>query len=77
MGFFAFLFFFVACIICLMFAKKSISDVGKTFYTTGLLMCFCCVLTIWYNATLKTDVSYLAYFAIAVGLVAVKEDRLN
>lgn len=72
-GFFSFVFFFVAVIICLLLLRKRY--IMKMYNSTAITMVVCCIMTIWYNATLKTDMSYLAYFSMAIGFAAVNNQE--
>lgn len=42
---------------------------------TGIIVSVCMVFTIWYNAILKADSQYLAYFGCAIGLIGMKRGR--
>lgn len=45
---------------------------GKKYVNTGICMIIMTVITFTYNATLKVDMSYILYFGLAVGFVAIK-----
>ena len=80
-GFGVFVFFFVACVWCMFRCKKQISNNERHFLNTGIIMGICSIVTMWYNATIKVDMCYIAYFGIAIGFVAIKnsfmKDNLN
>ena len=71
-GFISYIMFFV--LIILYYIKNIIKN-NKYFIITGLCMTVCCVITIWYNATLKVDMSYLAFFSMSIGFVSIKNIR--
>lgn len=75
-GFMAYIIFFI--VIILNYIKKLIKiDSDKYFIIAGLCMTVCCIMTIWYNATLKVDMSYLAFFSISIGFVSIKNNKEN
>ena len=65
-------FIFISIIFCLWKHKRKLKIKEKEFLVTSICMGICCIITIWYNLTLKSDMSYLAYFSIAIGFVALK-----
>ena len=62
---------FICIGIALILNLKKLNNTKKTYIMTSLCMIACCIATIWYNATLKVDMSYLAYFSIAVGFIPI------
>ena len=70
-GFIAFLLIFVAMVICLLKNKNNEDDNYNKIVAIGTVLC--CIVTIWYNATLKVDMQYLAYFSMAIGFISNKE----
>ena len=71
-GFIAFLSIFVAMLICLLKNKNQDQDNYYKIVAIGTVLC--CIASIWYNATLKVDMQYLAYFSMAIGFVGSKKD---
>lgn len=70
-GVISFVFMFICIGIALILNLKKLNNTKKTYIMTSLCMIACCIATIWYNATLKVDMSYLAYFSIAVGFIPI------
>ena len=62
-------------VLIILYYIKNIIKNNKYFIITGLCMTVCCVITIWYNATLKVDMSYLAFFSMSIGFVSIKNIR--
>ena len=71
LGIISFVFLFICIGITIISKLKDTDCKNKTYLITSLCMVVCCVVTIWYNATLKVDMSYLAYFSIAVGVIPI------
>ena len=71
-GFITFLSIFVAMLICLLKNKNQDQDNYYKIVAIGTVLC--CIASIWYNATLKVDMQYLAYFSMAIGFVGSKKD---
>ena len=69
-GFGAFLVIFITILICLI---KNYDEHNKYMITMGICNTLCCIITIWYNATLKVDAAYLAYFSLGIGLISIKK----
>lgn len=71
-GFGTFLLIFITILICLI---KNYDEHNKYMITMGICNTLCCIITIWYNATLKVDATYLAYFSISIGLIGIKKTK--
>lgn len=71
LGVISFIFMFICIGVTLILNFKKLNNTKKTYIITSLCMVACCIVTIWYNATLKVDMSYLAYFSIAVGVIPI------
>ena len=67
---------FVTMAICFMRKTKSLTGFAKIFNISGIIMAIYCVVTVFYNATLKVDMCYIPYFAVAIGFVSLKKDKL-
>ncbi len=67
-GFTSLLLIFVVSLVCYHFGRRRGAD--TVLLLVGICMALYCVMSLWYNATLKIDMSYIAYFGIAVGFVA-------
>lgn len=70
-------FIFISIIFCLWKCTIKSKIKEKEFLITSICMAVCCILSIWYNVTLKSDMSYLAYFSVAVGFIALKIQIFN
>ena len=77
LGIISFILLFICIGVTIILKLKDTDSKNKTYLVTGLCMVVCCVVTIWYNATLKVDMSYLAYFSIAVGVVPLINKKLK
>lgn len=64
-GFVVYLLFFVAVLVGLLCYRKKCKI--KLYNSVGITMTICCICMIWYNATLKVDMAYLAFFSMAIG----------
>lgn len=71
-GIISLVFIFISIIFCLWKYTRKLKIKEKEFLVTSICMGICCIITIWYNLTIKSDMSYLAYFSIAIGFVALK-----
>lgn len=69
-GFIAFLLIFISMLICLFKNKKK--DINNGLAVIAICTVLCCIVSIWYNATLKVDMQYLAYFAMSIGFIENK-----
>lgn len=49
----------------------------KTYMGMSIIVTFICIITMWFNSTLRTDTSYIPYFAISVGIICIKEIKLK
>lgn len=67
-GFISLLLIFVVSLICYHFGRRRGAD--SVLILVGICMASYCIISLWYNATLKIDMSYIAYFGVAAGFVA-------
>lgn len=74
LGFYCYVFLFIAIIIGLV-RYRSICKI-KLYNSISITMACCCICTIWYNATLKVDMSYLAFFSMSIGYI-YQNDLVN
>lgn len=75
-GILSYIAIFVTTLICIVRKSKTAVGYPKTLLTVGVLTTLYCVLLIFYNATLKTDASYIAFFGLAVGVIGAKPPYL-
>lgn len=72
-GFISYLMIFCIILFSLFHLLKYHKDtIVNPLIITSISTTFCCVISIWYNAMLKSDMSYLAFFSIAIGLIGAK-----
>lgn len=74
LGFISFLMIFILCIYYLLRLRRK--DVNNFYIITSICMTICCIILIWYNSTLKNDMTYLAYFSIAIGFASINSNKL-
>lgn len=75
-GFVTFVMFLLAILFCLIKNINTFDKNNRVYILTGIPLTLCCIITIWYNSTLKVDMSFLAYFCLAVGLIATKKSSI-
>lgn len=68
-GFISFLMIFILILYCLFRLRKRFCK--NHYVITSICMTICCIILIWYNSTLKNDMSYLAYFSMAIGFASL------
>lgn len=73
LGILSFILMFGTILISLIKKIRKATINQKIYLITSICMGICCIITIWYNATLKVDMEYLAYFSVAIGLVATNK----
>lgn len=73
LGIISLIFLFICIGITLILKLRGLDSNKKIYIITSLCMAFCCIITIWYNATLKVDMTYLAYFSIAIGFASINQ----
>lgn len=72
-GFIAYLSIFVTALVCVIKSRSRCDEGAKLFNNTGIITGLYCIAVIWYNGTLKFDMCYVAFFALAVGLISLKK----
>ena len=72
-GFISFVMIFIT-IMCTLFYRfiKTKNEFEKTLILTSIYIGVYCIISIWYNSTLKTDCQYLFYFGLALGFIKSK-----
>lgn len=68
-GFVLFVCLFAMALICLARRRWEFRDCDRTLNLTAICMCFVCIISMWSNATLKLDASYIPYFGVALGFL--------
>ena len=63
---------FVAVFFCVISRIKERNGYTKTLISTGVIMALYSIVLVFYNATLKNDMSYIAFFGLAIGLIGCK-----
>lgn len=74
LGVFFFVLIFIIMLILigyLYYIKRKTQD--SWILVVTLCMVVCAIISIWYNSTLKSDMSYMAYFGMAIGFVMSKK----
>lgn len=72
-GFLSYLSIFVTALVCVLGRRKKCDKEMKHFNVAGIISGLYCIAVIWYNATLKFDMCYVAFFALATGLISLKK----
>lgn len=72
LGFLAFVFLFLSIIYYMVKNRKYCSNKDKTIVDSSIVIAIICILTMWFNITLKVDTAYIAYFAVAAGIICIK-----
>jgi hypothetical protein len=71
-GFISYLSFFVALGIWLLKERFVADDnQAKPYLVMGIALTIITIISIWYNATLKVDMCYLAFFSLSIGIVSL------
>lgn len=71
-GFISYLSFFVALGIWLIKERFVVDDrQAKPYLVMGIAYAIVTIISIWYNATLKVDMCYLAFFSLSIGVVSL------
>lgn len=71
-GFCAYLLFFIIIAFKMIKEKISNSDVHTYSYSVmGIGLSLISIISIWYNATLKIDMCYLAFFSLSIGFISL------
>ena len=71
-GFISYLSFFVALGIWLLKERfVADDDRAKPYLVMGIALTVITIISIWYNATLKVDMCYLAFFSLSIGIVSL------
>lgn len=73
-GFISYLSIFISMLICLVKNRKY--DVDNYNIIVAICTVICCIAIIWYDAALKIDMQYLAYFSMAIGFVSLKNQNI-
>lgn len=66
LGFISYLFIFIFIGIYLLYGLVNNKN-NKNLILTSLTCLICYIISIWYNATLKIDMCYIAFFALSIG----------
>lgn len=72
LGFFSYLAFFVVVACTLFVSRFKYKKNERHMLTCGLALAVSVIASIWYNSGLKNDMSYIAYFSLAIGFIAMK-----
>ena len=72
LGFFAYLAFFIVVAVSLFATRWKAGEEELSSLTCCFALSLCVIISIWYNATLKTDMCYISYFSLAIGFIAMK-----
>lgn len=71
-GFGLFVLVFIIALICLCKQRWIYRKYDAVLNLTGICMCVVCIISMWSNATLKLDVSYIPCFGVAIGFLTRK-----
>ena len=63
----------ISVIIYLLKNRKKIEYKYRYYVDTSIIVSIVCIITIWYNNTLKVDTSYIPYLAMSIGLIVIKD----
>ncbi|MBQ9104221.1 MAG: hypothetical protein IJY57_03975 [Clostridia bacterium] len=63
---------FITVLVCIIRKRKQVSGYSKTLLLVGIIVAAYCILLTVYNSTLKNDMSYIAFFGMAIGLIGTK-----
>ena len=72
-GFALLLSMFIVALFCLMRRRWKPKDCDQVLNLTAICMCLVCIISMWSNATLKLDASYIPYFGVAIGFLVSKK----
>ncbi len=72
-GLCSFLSIFVVGFICMIKALKRLKKSSSVYCIVGAVMAFYACVTVWGSSLIKTDFSYIVYFAFAVGIISLKQ----
>ena len=76
LGFLSFIGIFLTCGLNLI-EKYRLKITDRRIILAAICNTICLIASIWYNATLKVDMCYLAYFSISIGIVVCKSSLAN
>ncbi len=71
-GFGLFVLVFLAALVCLCRQRWIYREYDAVLNMTGICMCLVCIISMWSNATLKLDASYIPCFGVAIGFLTRK-----
>lgn len=71
-GLCCFLSIFVVGFICMIKRLKNLKRSSAVYCLVGAIMAFYSCVTVWGSSLIKTDFSYVVYFAFAVGIISLK-----
>lgn len=74
-GFGLFVLVFVVALVCLCRQRWIYHRYDAVLNMTGICMCIVCIISMWSNATLKLDASYIPCFGVAIGFLTCKGSR--
>lgn len=72
LGLLLFIILFLAIILYLLVKRKKAYTSELCIIDLSIITSVICLMTMWTNTTLKVDTSYIAFFAISAGLIAIK-----
>lgn len=72
-GFVLFISLIISVIIYLIKNRNKIEYKYRYYVDTSIIVSIVCIITIWYNNTLKVDTSYIPYLAMSIGLIVIKD----
>lgn len=68
-GFALFVALFVVALLCLLRQRFIFQACDRVLNLTAICMCLVCIISMWSNATLKVDASFIPYFGVAIGFL--------
>lgn len=75
-GFISYLAFFVVAGLKMIRERISgATEENRPYLVMGIGLCLVTIISIWYNATLKVDMCYIAFFSMAVGFVSLNSRK--
>lgn len=76
-GFILLVALFVVALICLVRRRLEFRDCDRTLNLTAICMCLVCIISMWSNATLKLDATYIPCFGVALGFLVNENQKIN
>lgn len=74
-GFVTYLAFFVVVALRHLAMRYRVGREDVPYLVCAFVLSLCVILSIWYNATLKVDMSYISYFSLAIGFIAMSRSN--